>query len=664
MPGAFIGRVVSLFRRSGADLRLRMESERLYRVLVETAPDAVFLFDWDYVIRFANSRAAELLGFDRAGDLIGRRLAEFASGRDLDALRSHIVRARAGEAPLEVTVLRRDRSPVPVESASCFVEDEGVRLRHVLTVWRNVSDRRLREARIQSLSEKLELIARLAQRTGSLGDWDAFSELVVDSTFVLCPGCLPSLWLTAAEGGALRCVRGVMAGRTAEADGAAHEAFATAAPVLRGGPRRTSFAVPIRGDEGSLGVLELSAADPAAFDEASREALAVFADQLGLSIQNGRLYSEVVERLGQLEALRTIDRAINSTMNIASVLGVITEEARLRLKVDAADILLFDEPSGELRFAAKAGFRSEALAHTKLSLGQGFAGRVAAERTILVVPALAGEPQAFAESPSFAGEGFVGYAGAALVAKGELQGVLEVYRRSPLEADPHWTAFFEALAGQAAIAVDNASILDELQKANVRLREAYEATIEGWAEALELRDRETEGHCRRVTEASVELAERFGIEGKELEDLRHGALLHDIGKMGIPDAVLLKPGPLDPAEFEIMKRHTTIGRNLLAGLRFLSEASVIPYSHHEHWDGSGYPRGLAGEDIPFAARLFTVIDVWDALKSDRPYRAGWPEERVLEYIGSRSGADFDPRVVDAFIRMRREIPDQPGTGSR
>jgi response regulator RpfG family c-di-GMP phosphodiesterase len=340
-------------------------------------------------------------------------------------------------------------------------------------------------------------------------------------------------------------------------------------------------------------------------------------------------------------------------MNISSVFAVIVEEARLRLRVDAADILVFDAQSGELRFGAKDGFISKALVHTHLVVGRGFAGRVAAERSVLVVPSLAEEPEAFAESQSFAEEGFVAYAGVPLVAKGSLLGVLEVYQRSGLDASPEWLSFFEVLAGQAAIAVDNATLLDGLQRANVDLREAYEATIEGWAEALELRDRETEGHCRRVTAASVELAESFGIEGKELENLRHGALLHDIGKLGISDAVLLKPGPLDHEEFEIMKRHTTIGRDLLASLRFLAEASVIPYCHHERWDGSGYPRALAGEDIPFTARLFAVVDVWDALRSDRPYRPGWPEGKVLSYIEEKSGTEFDPRVAATFLGMRR-----------
>jgi putative nucleotidyltransferase with HDIG domain len=332
---------------------------------------------------------------------------------------------------------------------------------------------------------------------------------------------------------------------------------------------------------------------------------------------------------------------------------VILEQARSRLGVDAADILLLDRGERTLVLGARDGFGTEALAHTRLALGEGLAGRIAADRRTLILRSLAEEPGAFAASPSFAAEGFVAYGGVPLVAKDELLGVLEVYNRSPLDAAPVWESFFEALAGQAAIALENADLLSGLHHANEELRGAYESTIEGWAEALELRDRETEGHSRRVTEASLELAKALGVGGTELVSLRHGALLHDIGKMGIPDSILLKPGKLTEEEFETMKGHTTIGRDLLARLSFLGDAVDIPYAHHEKWDGTGYPRGLAREDIPFAARLFSIVDVWDALCSNRPYRRGWPEEKALQYIESLADKQFDPRMVAVFVDQRR-----------
>jgi PAS domain S-box-containing protein len=180
---------------------------------------------------------------------------------------------------------------------------------------------------------------------------------------------------------------------------------------------------------------------------------------------------------------------------------------------------------------------------------------------------------------------------------------------------------------------------------------AYDATIEGWSRALDLRDHETEGHSRRVTEMTLRLAEAVGVPSEELIHVRRGALLHDIGKMGVPDAILLKPGPLDDAEWEIMRRHPELARAMLSPTEFLHPALDIPYCHHEKWDGSGYPCGLHGEEIPLPARLFALVDVWDALTSDRPYRAAWPRGRVLDHLRSLAGTHFDPAIVSVFLRM-------------
>ncbi len=199
---------------------------------------------------------------------------------------------------------------------------------------------------------------------------------------------------------------------------------------------------------------------------------------------------------------------------------------------------------------------------------------------------------------------------------------------------------------------------EQLRRAHVELRMAYDATIEGWSRALELRDQETQGHTLRVTELTVRLAREMGIEDKEaLAHIRRGALLHDIGKMGIPDSILLKPGPLTEEEQEIMKKHPVYAYEMLSPIEYLRPALDIPYCHHERWDGSGYPRGLKGEEIPLAARIFAVVDVWDALCSDRPYRNGLSREEALNYIRAQAGRLFDPRVVEAFVRlMEQEDP--------
>jgi putative two-component system response regulator len=194
-----------------------------------------------------------------------------------------------------------------------------------------------------------------------------------------------------------------------------------------------------------------------------------------------------------------------------------------------------------------------------------------------------------------------------------------------------------------------------LEVAAAELELAYDSTLEGWARALELRDHETEGHARRVTELTVRLARALGIGEAELLHIRRGALLHDIGKIGIPDRILLKPGKLDPDEWAEMKRHTIYAHNLLQPVTFLHPAMDIPTFHHERWDGSGYPNGLSGEAIPIAARIFAVIDVWDAVTHDRPYHKAKSHAETLELIRCESGRHFDPRVVAAFEQMMAEM---------
>ncbi|HEX9331682.1 MAG TPA: HD domain-containing phosphohydrolase [Anaerolineales bacterium] len=191
----------------------------------------------------------------------------------------------------------------------------------------------------------------------------------------------------------------------------------------------------------------------------------------------------------------------------------------------------------------------------------------------------------------------------------------------------------------------------KLQEANIQLLTAYEATIEGWSHAMDLRDKETEGHSRRVTELTVKLARTFDVSDDEIMHLRRGALLHDMGKLGIPDSILHKPDKLTEEEWVIMRKHPQLAYDMLYPVEYLRPALIIPLNHHEKWDGTGYPNGLKGKAIPIAARLFAIIDVWDALTSDRPYRHAWSEAEALAYIREQSSKHFDPQVVDLFFKV-------------
>jgi PAS domain S-box-containing protein/putative nucleotidyltransferase with HDIG domain len=358
----------------------------------------------------------------------------------------------------------------------------------------------------------------------------------------------------------------------------------------------------------------------------------------------------------KLSSLRSIDLAISSTFDLRVILKVFIDHVVTQLGVDAANVLLLNPNSKALEYAASRGFRTDALKHSRLLLGEGYAGVAALENRVVSVPNL-NEDTIFKPRGILAGEDFKTYYGVPLVAKGRVKGVLEILHRSPLEPDQEWLEFLDALALQAAIAIDNSSLFNDLERSNMELSLAYDTTIEGWARALDYRDKETEGHSRRVTELTVRIAREMGIGEEELVNLRRGALLHDIGKMAIPDSILLKPGSLTDEEWKIMRQHPVYSYELLHPITYLRPALDIPYCHHEKWDGSGYPKGLKGDQIPLSARIFAVVDVWDALRSERPYRSAWTEEKAKEYILSVSGIQFDPEVVKKFMKVIAEKKD-------
>jgi len=351
-----------------------------------------------------------------------------------------------------------------------------------------------------------------------------------------------------------------------------------------------------------------------------------------------------------MEALRTIDNTIASSFEVQVVLGVLLEQITNQLNVDAASILSFNPATQTLEFAASEGFHTDALRHTRLRLGESFGGQAALQRQMVLIEDISKSPGELTRAMDLDKEEFVTYIGLPLVAKGQLKGVLEIFNRSRLDPNKEWFDFLQALAGQTAIAMDNASLFTQLQHSNLELSMAYDTTLEGWAHALELRDMETEGHSRRVTDMTVELAVMLGVQNAQLVNVRRGALLQAIGKMGIPDSILFKRGPLTEKEWQTMYRHPQYAYEMLSPIEFLRPALEIPYCHHEKWDGSGYPRKLKGEEIPLAARIFAVVDVWDSLTHKRPYKDAWPEAKAISYIQKQGGLHFDPHVVKVFMR--------------
>lgn len=408
--------------------------------------------------------------------------------------------------------------------------------------------------------------------------------------------------------------------------------------------------VPLRGQGRAIGTLTLLRdRGDQLFTPNDQSFLQELADRAALAILNTRLYSDNMRRLEYVQALREIDMAITGSVDLHVTLRVILEKAMSQLHMDAVDVLTFNPHAQTLNFIAGRGFRTRAVQGISIRLGQYYAGRAALERRPIYIANLLDNREWLDRGYLLASEGFVSCYVMPLLSKGQIKGVMEVFSRSEMALDQEWQDFLDSISGQAAIAIDNANLFDDLQRSNVELKLAYDATIEGWSRALDLRDRETEGHTKRVTEMTERLAQTMNVNDADLVHIRRGALLHDIGKMGVPDFILLKTGKLNEEEWVVMRKHPQYAYDMLAPIAYLRPALDIPYCHHEKWDGTGYPRGLKGEQIPLAARIFAIVDVWDATTTGRIYHPPWPKNEALQYIYSLSGKQFDPEVVDAFI---------------
>ncbi|MBC7361736.1 MAG: GAF domain-containing protein [Candidatus Aminicenantes bacterium] len=418
---------------------------------------------------------------------------------------------------------------------------------------------------------------------------------------------------------------------------------------------RSSAAFPLISRGKTFGALNLYSDQPGFFSPERLDLLQAFAHMAAAALENARLYKEAQFRLDRLQALREIDIAIIGSFDPRVALSILLDQVKEKLGVDAASVLLLNPNTQILEFGAARGFRSRAIERSRLRLGEGHAGRAALERRTIKILNLKEEKEKFVRTELLREEEFTSYVVVPMVAKGRLLGVLEIFNRSPLMSDSEWIEFLEALAAQAAIAVDSSQLFYNLERANAELIQAYDSTIEGWSRALDLRDRETEGHSQRVTEITLRIAREMDLPENELVLIRRGALLHDIGKMGIPDSILLKPGALNEEEWKIMRLHPQYAFDMLSSIAYLRPALDIPLYHHEKWDGSGYPYGLKGEQIPLPARIFAVADVYDALTSERPYRKAWSREDALNYIKEQAGKHFDPQVVRVFLQLMEEM---------
>jgi len=414
---------------------------------------------------------------------------------------------------------------------------------------------------------------------------------------------------------------------------------------------------PIASASEVIGILCIGLPPSRSLSEQDTRILSTLAEIAAVALQRSQLLADLQHQMERLASLREIDYAISVNTDFYPMAEVILHQTRQHLGVDAVQIWAVEPGLSRLEFLLAEGLRKNPPAKTLYPIGEGLPGTVALTLHPLAISDLQqwSAVNSAVECQSYLEEGFLAYIGLPIVVKGRLGGVIELCQRSPLTSlaaqEPQWLSFAKTIASQTALAMENAQLFRELNNTLMQLSLSYDETLEGWAKAVELRDRETAGHSDRVTEWTLKLALALGVEKEQLIHVRRGAILHDIGKIGVPDTILLKEGALTPEEWQIIRQHPVFAYEVLRSIRFLQPALDIPYCHHEKWDGSGYPRGLKGEEIPLAARIFAVVDVWDALTSDRPYRKAWSPAEAREYLQSQAGKHFDPRVVDVFLQL-------------
>ncbi len=671
----FLNSVTDLL--AGIIERKQMEEEhKRLSLIVEETTDFVSFAGLDKKILYINRSGKEMLGHTAETDLSTLYISDVHPAWAVKIIMEEALTAldRDGIWAGETALLTSDGKEIPVSQLAHAHRGSDGNVEYLATIARDISERKRNELFMTSQIEVLKMITKGVELSETLNTLIQNMEskqmgakgvimLLDESSNTLKPVAAPSLSedylrdieslsTDPAAAACCQCAANALWGKNDGVIGAAD------APLCAEECRiklkygfRACLGAPILSPEGKhVGTLTMYYSEPNATKEEEMRFVDSACLLVGLAIEHDYTLKELRRRLRETQALRNIDMAITGSLDLRVTFQVVLDEVTGMLSTDAAAILLLDPYSGTLRYEQWRGFHSKDLKSISLPLGKGYGGRAATERQSIHIADLSKAEPDPVQGALLVREGFVAYFAVPLIAKGTLRGVLEVYHREPVETDGDWLAFLETLAGQAAIAVDNAELFARLEHSSLDLLQAYDATIEGWAHALDLKDEETEDHSQRVTEMTVAMARKMNIKDEELAHVRRGALLHDIGKMGIPDKILLKPGKLSDEEWAVMKKHPAYAYEMLAPVDYLRPALDIPYCHHEKWDGTGYPRGLKGKAIPLAARIFAVVDVYDALTSNRPYREAWSKEKTLALIKEESGMHFDPDVVEVFLK--------------
>ncbi|BCZ89268.1 hypothetical protein TthAA22_10730 [Thermus thermophilus] len=653
--------------------RALKESEALFRTLAETAPALILLWQAEDPkdptsarLAFANQEALRLTGYSLE-ELQARPIWEFVHPADREAVRARGLARLKGETPptrYPFRILTKEGEVRWLDYSAARVELGGRPA--VLGVGLDVTEAKERERTLEAFA-RVSVALRQSEDLQEMmehGLQATLAALEAEAGAILLYEGTPPRLVARAERGWIRNIPHAPTLKEPSLVALALKGEVVVSPDLKGDPRvreaarpyipegYSGLALPVLAGRETVGALLLAWPHPRLPTPKEVERAQVVAEALGNAVRLANLRHKLARRVEHLEALRQVDQAILASMDLAPSLEILLDKLFL-LPLDAAAFFLYAPREKTLRLAAHRGFRTSVLGLPQaLLLGQGHVGRAALTGEKVAVDDLSREP---GSHPEFTREeGLVAERAYPLLARGNLLGVLAVFTRRPWDLLREDEAFLEALVDLSALALDNLKVLRDLQKSQRELEAAYELTLWGWAKAVELRDQETAGHMERVTALTLRLAQALGVPEEDLDDLRRGAILHDVGKIAIPDGILLKPGPLTEEEWRVMKLHPVYAYEWLSGIPFLKKALEVPYAHHERWDGSGYPRGLKGLEIPLSARIFAVVDVYDALTSDRPYRKAWPKEKALAYIREEAGKQFDPEVVEAFLKLMAE----------
>ncbi|MFO7953147.1 MAG: PAS domain S-box protein [Bacillota bacterium] len=658
----------------------KQETYSRLKALLDNSPSPIIVFDDNGTYMEISNHAAKIIGLP-AEEIYGKTVDDLLPKETADEFMQTVNQLKRERRLIKkVDVIKVDGEDRVFESRLFPISTEDKRTDLFGSIAIDITERKQAEEVLQERLSELEKLSKISSTIRTAETLDEMLSTLLDEILKTLDTDTGAIWLKHPSTESLQFIktRGWVE-NLAEEDfipdreqGIIGQVFRTSEPYISSDiaadpllkpvagarvPRgRSGIFVPLLIENEPVGVLFVSMKLPRMIKTEEKNLLILLAEMAGTAIHRLNLHEETLRQLRWLEATNAVDIAISSSQDLRLTLNILLNHVLTQLGANAACVHLYNDKSKTLSYATGRGFKSKTIEGKEFKLNESCPGKATLERQIYkrriedIDPA---DDELWASI--LKAENFTAFICVPLIAKGEIKGVLSSFYRQPFSEDPGWFNFMEALALQAAIAIDNLSLYEDLQRSNQELETAYDTIIEGWGQAMELRDHETEGHTHRVADITIKLARVMGMKEEKLVNIRRGALLHDIGKIGIPDAILFKPGKLTKDEWEVMLRHPVMAYKMLSSIEYLRPALNIPYYHHEKYDGSGYPQGLKEDEIPLEARIFAVIDVYDALTSDRPYRKAWSKGKAIAYIKEQSGKHFDPQVVEVFLDLINEI---------